>query len=156
MKITVVILIAMASFVAGSLLGYYFGYDIGFEKGVLTGKTYTQDIGNEAELSNLIVVDYPRPNQIVKSPLVITGRARGYWFFEASAPVRILDKNGDVLAEKYIESIDEWMTEDFVVFSGEITFNPAGSNKGTIILQNDNPSGLPENIKELRIPIHFE
>ncbi len=48
------------------------------------------------------------------------------------------------------------MTEDFVDFEGEITFNSAGAKKGTLALQNDNPSDLPENENKLRIPIQFE
>jgi len=166
----------------GAAAGYYFGYDIGFEKAIKTnitsfdecvaagfpimesypsrcstdGKTFTQYIGNEIELSDLILVDNPRPNQAVKSPLLISGKARGQWFFEASAPVRILDGDGNVLAEKFIEAKGEWKTEDFVDFEGEITFNSAGAVKGALVLQNDNPSGLPENTRELRIPVQFE
>ena len=63
------------------------------------GKTYIEDIGNENEKSDLIQLDTPRPNQIISSPLQITGQARGYWFFEASFPVRLEDINGEVIAQ---------------------------------------------------------
>ena len=177
-----VVVIAVLALLVGSAGGYYFGYDIGFEKAVkkniisfdecaaagfpvlesypsrcsANGETFAQDIGNEIELSDLIVIDNPRPNQAVKSPLLISGKARGYWFFEASAPVRILDEAGNTLAEKFVEAKGGWTTEEFVDFEGEITFNPTGFKKGTLILQNDNPFGLGENTKELRIPIQFE
>ena len=47
------------------------------------GQTFTRDIGNELEKSNLIKVFKPRPSEEVISPLQITGEARGFWYFEA-------------------------------------------------------------------------
>ncbi|MFH1990480.1 MAG: hypothetical protein ABIJ19_01330, partial [Patescibacteria group bacterium] len=35
-----------------------------------------------ASKDDLIRLDTPRPNQAIQSPLVITGEARGTWFFE--------------------------------------------------------------------------
>lgn len=34
-----------------------------------------------ATKDDLIRLDSPRPSQVIKSPLTITGEARGYWFF---------------------------------------------------------------------------
>src|SRR3989338_2065297 len=50
-----------------------------------------------SDLDNLIRLASPTPNQSVKSPLSVSGEARGYWFFEASFPVRIFDGNGTEL-----------------------------------------------------------
>src|SRR3989338_5118168 len=47
-----------------------------------------------------VKVIQPTVNQLVFSPLAITGEARGSWFFEASFPVRLIDGNGYVLAER--------------------------------------------------------
>ncbi|MFH1997321.1 MAG: hypothetical protein ABII94_01360, partial [Patescibacteria group bacterium] len=46
------------------------------------GRSFTEDIGNELEKIDLIRVNNPRPNQIIQSPILIKGEARGYWFFE--------------------------------------------------------------------------
>ena len=121
-----------------------------------SGQTFTQDIGNELDYSDLIQITNPRPNQVITSPLAITGQARGYWFFEASFPVKLLDENGNMLAVAIATARDEWMTEEFVAFEAELEFDaPAGKN-GTLILEKDNPSGLPQNADELRIPVKFK
>ncbi|MEX0916896.1 MAG: Gmad2 immunoglobulin-like domain-containing protein [Candidatus Spechtbacterales bacterium] len=119
------------------------------------GRTFTEDIGNELEKQDIIRVDSPRPNEIVGSPLAITGMARGPWFFEASFPVRLLDENGDELASGIATADGEWMTEEFVPFTAELEFLLSGNGKGTLILEKDNPSGLPENDDSLVVPVRF-
>lgn len=119
------------------------------------GRTFTQNIGNELEKQDIIRIDSPRPNQIVGSPLVISGSARGPWFFEASFPVRLLDENGDELASGIATAEGEWMTEEFVPFTAELEFLLLGNGKGTLILEKDNPSGLPENDDSLIVPVEF-
>lgn len=119
------------------------------------GKTFTQDIGNELEKINLIVVDHPRPNETIKSPLEITGKARGYWYFEASFPIFLYDENNNLIGEAVAQAQEEWMTEDFVPFSVNLEFEGPKTDKGWLILEKDNPSGLPENDDELKIPVNF-
>jgi len=118
-------------------------------------KTFTEDIGNELEKRDLIRLDSPRPNQTIKSPLQITGQARGYWFFEAVFPVNLL-VDGQVIAAGLAQAQEEWMTEDFVPFEVELIFAKPEFGKGELILERDNPSGLPENADELRVPVVFE
>ncbi|KKQ77276.1 MAG: hypothetical protein US98_C0008G0013 [Parcubacteria group bacterium GW2011_GWC1_38_6] len=60
----------------------------------LEGKNFVEDIGNELEKSDLVKVNNPRPNTLIQSPLIVEGEARGFWFFEASFPVKIFDDNG--------------------------------------------------------------
>ncbi len=120
------------------------------------GKTFTEDIGNELEKSDLIKVNTPRPNQAIQSPIVIEGEARGLWFFEASFPVKLLDENGNLIATTIAQAQSDWMTEDFVSFEAELHFELPVTEKGTLILEKDNPSGLPENADELRIPVKFK
>jgi len=120
------------------------------------GKTFTEDIGNELEKLDLISVSNPRPNQTIQSPIVIEGEARGFWFFEADFPVKLLDGNGNLLAQDIARAQSDWMTEDFVPFKAELYFQAPITEKGTLILEKDNPSGLPENADELRIPVKFK
>ncbi|OGH95034.1 MAG: hypothetical protein A2538_05125 [Candidatus Magasanikbacteria bacterium RIFOXYD2_FULL_41_14] len=105
---------------------------------------------------NIIVVSNPLPNAVVASPLLIEGRARGTWFFEGSFPISIIDANGNIMGHYYGTAEGEWMTEDFVPFHATLNFSAPTTNWGTLILENDNPSGLPENKDEIRIPVMFE
>lgn len=114
-------------------------------------------IYNQAVAPNdLIEVIYPQPNDEIYSSLNFRGRARGYWFFEASAPVRVYDANGRELGVGLAIAEGEWMIEDFVPFSGTVEFAKPVTRTGKIVFQKDNPSGLPENDKSLEIPIRFK
>jgi hypothetical protein len=116
-----------------------------------------ENIGNELEKTDLIRLDYPRPNQEIESPFAIRGEARGYWFFEASFPIVLTDWDGLIIAQGIATAQGEWMTEDFVQFEAVLEFEkPEYSNKGTLILRKDNPSGLPENDDALEVPIIFK
>lgn len=105
---------------------------------------------------DLIRVTSPVANQVVTSPFTITGEARGYWYFEASFPVTLLDTEGNVLLSHYATAQDEWMTEQFVPFSSELVFTKPATKTGFLVLAKDNPSGLPEHDNQIRIPIRFE
>lgn len=118
----------------------------------------TENIGNELEKMNLIRIDYPRPNQTITSPLVIKGQARGNWFFEADFPVVLTDWDGKIIAQGIATAKSDWMTIEFVPYEATLTFaidKNIYSNKGTLVLRKDNPSGLPENDDALEIPIVF-
>lgn len=99
------------------------------------------------------------PGDVISSPLTVSGRARGMWYFEASFPVRLLDENGNnvPLDPPYITARAEWMTTEFVPFSATLTFiSPPSGTRGTLIFQKDNPSGLPEYDDALEFPIVFK
>lgn len=109
-----------------------------------------------ARKSNVIRVTSPRPNEVVTSPLEVTGEARGTWYFEASFPIKLVDEFGKELAVTPAEAEDDWMTEEFVPFKARLTFTPpAEGGKGMLILEKDNPSGLISIADELRIPVSF-
>ncbi|MDD5109827.1 MAG: Gmad2 immunoglobulin-like domain-containing protein [Patescibacteria group bacterium] len=119
------------------------------------GRSFTEDVGNAPELNELIYVDSPKPNAIVQSPLMVTGAARGNWYFEASFPVKLLDANGNVLVQTPAQAQSDWMTTEFVPFSVKLTFEAPTTTTGTLVLQKDNPSGLPQYDNALRVPIRF-
>lgn len=121
------------------------------------GKTFIENIGNELEKMDIIRINIPRPNQVIDNPLELSGEARGNWFFEGDFPVILTDWDGKIIAEGFATAEGEWMTEDFVTFTGTIEFEkPDYNNKGTLILRKDNASGLPEHDDALEIPIYFE
>ncbi|MDD4333155.1 MAG: Gmad2 immunoglobulin-like domain-containing protein [Patescibacteria group bacterium] len=116
------------------------------------GQTYTEEISNDS-----IKIDYPQPNQKISSPLKISGQARGNWFFEASFPVVLVNWDGLIIAEGQAKAQSDWMTENFVPFTAELTFTkPEYKDNGALILKKDNPSGLPENADFIEMPIIFE
>ncbi|MFA6145869.1 MAG: GerMN domain-containing protein [Patescibacteria group bacterium] len=100
-----------------------------------------------------IKVTKPQSNETVFSPLEIVGEARGTWFFEASFPIKLLDSSGTEIARGIAQAESDWMTENFVPFTATLQFNAATETKGILILEKDNPSGLPENADELRVPV---
>ena len=102
-----------------------------------------------------IRLESPKANQIVSSPLVVTGIARGTWYFEASFPVRLLDANNQELAVMPAQAQGEWMTEDFVPFSVTLTFANPSTATGKLILQKDNPSGDPARDEQIEILVRF-
>ncbi len=113
-------------------------------------------------LHDRIVLTSPEPGSIISSPLLITGKARGPWFFEASFPVTLTNWDGLIIAEGIATAESDWMTEDFVPFRAELTFtspyqvgDPDFMGRGSLILQRDNPSGLPLNDAALEITVQF-
>jgi hypothetical protein len=105
----------------------------------------------------LIRLETPQPNEVITSPLRVTGEAVGNWFFEASFPVQLFDANYKEipLSPSYIMATDDWMTTEFVPFTGNLNFTKPETAEGILILKKDNPSGLPEHDDEVVIPIKF-
>lgn len=118
-----------------------------------TTATSTSNVNNP--LSDLIRVTTPVPNQTIASGFELRGEARGNWFFEASAPAKIIDANGKLVAQFIITADSDWMTTNFVPFSEIVNFSTPETPTGSLILEKDNPSGLPEYDRSLTIPIKF-
>ncbi len=105
--------------------------------------------------NDTVRVTTPLPGSVVMSPLMVTGEARGTWYFEASFPVTVRDANDQVLGTGAAQAQGEWMTTEFVPFQTTASFNIPSTATGFLVLHKDNPSGLPENDAEVRIPIRF-
>ncbi len=106
-------------------------------------------------ITDRIRVSSVSANQVVKSPLIVSGQARGSWYFEAAFPVELLDGMGKRIALISAHAEGDWMTTNFVPFSATLSFAKPATATGTLVLRNDNPSGLPQNALELRIPVRF-
>lgn len=110
--------------------------------------------------TDLIRLDSPKPGDTITSPLTIRGVARGNWYFEGDFPVVLTDWNGLIIAEHYATAQSEWMTTELVPFESVLEFEippdvGSFSRRGSLILQKDNPSGLPENDDALEITVFF-
>ncbi|MFA7216378.1 MAG: Gmad2 immunoglobulin-like domain-containing protein [Candidatus Paceibacterota bacterium] len=108
------------------------------------------------QYKDLLKVASPASGARVSSPLIIEGEARGYWFFEASFPVRLLDEDGNELAVGIAQAKSNWMVENYVPFEVKIEFSNPDSDIGYLVFEKDNPSGLPENADSVSMPIFFQ
>jgi len=102
-----------------------------------------------------VKVDFPLSNDELTSPATITGSAR-YWYFEASFPIKLLDESGKEIAATAAQAQGDWMTDQFVPFKANLEFLVDKDQNGTLILMNDNPSGLPENEEKIEIPVRLK
>lgn len=108
-----------------------------------------------APASDAIRVSAPVADAVLSSPFVITGEARGTWYFEATFPVTLLDADGKPVISTFAQAQGEWMTEQYVPFRTELTFTAPATATGTLVLEKANPSGLPEHAGEVRVPVRF-
>lgn len=106
--------------------------------------------------ADLIQVELPYPGAVTGKEFTIIGKARGYWFFEASFPVELRTLDGNILGGGVATAQDDWMTEDFVNFTAEMQTPSAFIGPAILILKKDNPSGLPENDASVSFPITVE
>ncbi len=103
-----------------------------------------------------IVIYSPLESSVISSPLRVSGQARGSWFFEASAPIEVLDENGVSIGQKYITAEGDWMTTGFVPFTGEVSFVvPDGVSSGFVLFKKDNPSGESKFDESVSVPVRF-
>ncbi len=112
--------------------------------------------------ADLIKLTAPVAGGVIGSGEMLTGGAKGNWFFEASFPFILTNWDGVIIAEGYATAEGDWMTTEFVPFKATLNFvNPYIEGeadfmkRGTLILKKDNPSGLPEHDNALEIPIRF-
>lgn len=104
-----------------------------------------------------LIVTSPIKDSVVTSPLTITGEAPGFWYFEATFPVVLVNWDGLIIAQGYATAQGEWMTEEYVPFMATLEFaTPEYGETGALILQRDNPLGLSQNDDAVEILIRFE
>lgn len=119
--------------------------------------TFVENIGNALEKTDLIILESPKPNTQVGDTIMLSGRARGYWFFEATFPIDVLDANSNLIGQGYAQAKGEWMTENFVPFEATVILKEKPqTTTGTLILRKDNPSGDKERDDSLTVPVSFE
>lgn len=124
------------------------------------GRTYAEEISPKVSYLNssadMITVDLPFPGAVTGKHFSVIGKARGTWFFEASFPVEVLDKNGKVIAQGVAQAQGDWMTTEFVPFKADIKVPDSYTGEATLVLKKDNPSGLPEHDASISFPFTIE
>lgn len=111
---------------------------------------------NIPQANENISITNPLANAEILSSLSIEGNAKGTWFFEAVAFVKVVDEKGTELGSGNIQAMGDWMTENFVPFKGLISFEKTSSEKGFLIFEKSNPSGMKANSEEFKLPIKFK
>ena len=127
------------------------------QKFILEGNLATSTASSSASSSPVIkeaIVESPQANDTISSPLVIKGEAPGYWFFEASLPIKLLDNQGVLIASAPASAESDPLTDNLVPFKALLEFNTTATS-GYLVVNNDNPSGLPENELSVKIPELF-
>lgn len=106
---------------------------------------------------DVIVVDEPVPGATIASPLTLTGRARGTWFFEGDFPIVLEDASGNTVAAGFVAAQGEWMTTEFVAFRGSLEFTHANAGQpGWLIFKKDNPSDRRDLDDATSIPVFIQ
>ncbi|MBI2103651.1 hypothetical protein HYT59_01460 [Candidatus Woesebacteria bacterium] len=110
----------------------------------------------QQELDNTPIIYSPTSNSKVTSPLTIKGRVPAGWMFEGVAQVKLLDTNRNVIAQAPAEEVTPgaWTDEEPDKFKSTLTFTTTAKS-GHLVIEADNPSGLPENDKSYQIPVKF-
>ena len=118
------------------------GIDVGISIYDPNASTEQQSSGQG---SMVVVVMSPDLSKPLKSPLTISGKVSGLFFSEGVFPVVLRDSRGQEIARTLARADGEWMTEDDVSFTAELSFQSASGSAATLVFEKDNSSGLPEN-----------
>jgi len=113
--------------------------------------TGTYDLGAKRQF---LSIASPLSGAKLTSPLVITGRAR-LWYFEGSFPVELKDANGATLAAGQAAAQGDWMSDKFVPFKATLVFSKPSTGSGELVFKKDNPSGLPANDDQASVAVQF-
>lgn len=113
-------------------------------------------VSDSTSYKDLVRVSNLKAGDTIRNGFVLKGEARGTWFFEAVFSVKVVDKSGKVLGQAPATALSEWTTPDYVPFSSTLNFSAGKETEGFVVLEKDNPSGLPEKDDSFRIPVRFE
>lgn len=104
----------------------------------------------------LPIVSSPSANTKVVSPLKITGTVPAGWMFEGVFPIKLVDSNQKLIVQGQAKEkvAGSWQSGNPVDFTATLTFKTSSAS-GFLTLQNDNPSGIPANLKTFEIPVNF-
>ncbi len=104
--------------------------------------------------TNQPVLTSPTSGSVIKSPLTITGTVPAGWMFEGVFPMKLVDSNKKIIATAQAREVTpgSWQSGKPVAFSATVTFTTKAKT-GTLILENDNPSGDPANLKTFEVPV---
>lgn len=106
-------------------------------------------LGNKEDLISFSIW----PNTKVHGIVSYKGVIKGGYFFEGNILINILDSNKKSILNSNAIAKSEWMTSEGVEFEGYLDFTNLPIGPAFIEIHNDNASGIPENDKNVLIPI---
>ncbi len=108
------------------------------------------------KVGQLPVVTSPKPGAKVTSPLTVTGTVPAGWMFEGVFPIKLVDKSGALIVQGQAKEkvAGSWQSGNPVAFTATLTFT-TDAKSGTLILENDNPSGDPSKTRTFEVPVTF-
>ncbi len=104
---------------------------------------------------SMIRVNNPAPNALIESPLIMKGEAVGYWYHEGSFVVKAYGAKDQLLGQAVAKAKGQWMTEDFVPFEATLKFEVSSGQKGRLVFERANPSGLSKNDQQYVLPVQY-
>ena len=146
------VLMVVLAFVVLGVFGYL-GFGFSFWKIMSQEKTTASVLTYTNASPDMLTISSPLPGSAVEKDFTLTGEARGTWFFEASFPVQVLDKDGAVIFQAPAHADSDWMTENFVPFHIDIKIPSTYTGPAKLVLKKDNPSGMSEHDASLSFDI---
>lgn len=102
-----------------------------------------------------VILETPLAGEVIGSPLLVSGKAPGSWYFEGSFPIVLEDGSGLTIAQTPARAGGNWQTKEYVPFSATLIFNTPTTKTGKLVLEKDNPSGLSDNDAQKSIEVLF-
>lgn len=109
-------------------------------------------LGDKANLVSFSI----KPGEQVSGIVSYKGAVSGAYFFEANILINVLDANKKEIKKSHASATTDWMTAGPVSFEGKLDFTSLPKGPAYIEIHNDNASGLPENDKNILIPVIIE
>jgi hypothetical protein len=102
------------------------------------------------------VISLPQANAHLVNPLVVTGTVPPGWMSEGVFPMKLLDAQRNIIAQGQGKEVTpgSWSSGKSIEFRGIVDFSTK-EKSGFLVLEKDNPSGLPENAESFEIPVTF-
>ncbi len=97
----------------------------------------------------------PLANDVVTSPLSITGEVRGTWAFEGDFPVELTNQSKKTITKGVATLQGDFRTKEYVSFEATLEFSETENEKGFLILHKDNPRGDAEKNDSVEMPVRF-
>ncbi len=149
--------------IAGSIIGYYVGYDHGAERDMKQFKNHMpQRYGsNKYKGCDGLKIVSPTKDQQITSPVTVTvivdntNNQCKWTVFEAQAGTMTLkDSSGQTLGTGTLTTSYDWMTDQPVEYTGTITFSQPTGNKLKLLIEEENPSGQP-GASQVTLPLTY-
>ena len=102
------------------------------------------------------VITSPQANSKISSPLTVKGTVPAGWMFEGVFPIKLLDENKKLISQAQAKEViaGSWSTGKDVEFTATLNYSTT-TLSGFLVIEKDNPSGLPANASSYEIPVKF-